>query len=189
MFLNSKLGFLELHIKSREILGPSAPGELARAMRPVNLPVCLTLCVYYQGCSLWQVRFSWAMSLATAQTLQVVFKTVGVSPWTFCCRQLNSALTSYFYWGLGFYSFIMLCLMMEQSGRTMECGRIIGPYYAEVEIYGFLEIQLCNMMFLWKLTCERMFRWSRHMKCHVMFYKSRHLRGYVMFGKNIKETP
>ena len=70
-----------------------------------------------------------------------------------------------------------------------------------------LETQLCDVMFFWKLSSERMFCWSRHVrgrfaekdiwclsghclvkKGHVMFCWSRSLRGHVIFGKNISIT-
>ena len=40
-----------------------------------------------------------------------------------------------------------------------------------------LETQLCHVMFFWKLSCERMFCWGRH------------LRGPMMFGKTLIITP
>jgi hypothetical protein len=72
-----------------------------------------------------------------------------------------------------------------------------------------LEIQLCHVMFFWKLFQERMFCWSRHVrgcykweddllrtdlwyfsrsflvKGHAMFCWSGCLRGHVMCGKSI----
>lgn len=53
------------------------------------------------------------------------------------------------------------------------------------------ETHLCHVIFFWKLSCERMFCQSRHMRWHVLFCCSGHLRGHVsfFFWDNINRTP
>jgi hypothetical protein len=47
---------------------------------------------------------------------------------------------------------------------------------------------LCHVVLFRKLSYERMFCWSRHVRGHVMSCWSGHLRGCVMFGKSISRT-